>query len=130
MGNGYVLSVMYYVLRFCCSAVRAGLSWSEMSKMSKMSKACFAGVESFAPLAGPANAGEESMEPENTSQPSLNSQYSQTLCRQGVQNEVTQCPKWEKPANAEVKSYSCARLRHCQNLSFGAYFRLSSIFYE
>jgi hypothetical protein len=75
--------------------------------MSKMSKACFAGVESFAPLAGPANAGEESMEPENTSQPSLNSQYSQTLCRQGVQNEVTQCPKWEKPANAEVKSYSC-----------------------
>ena len=60
MVNGYVLSVMYYVLRFCCSAVRAGLSWSEMSKMSKMSKACFAGVESFAPLAGPATAGKKS----------------------------------------------------------------------
>ena len=37
-----------------------------------------AGVESFAPLADPANAGEKSMEPGNTSQSSQSSQYSQT----------------------------------------------------
>ena len=45
----------------------------------------FAKVEGFAPLAGPATAGEkrgqvESVEPENTSQTSQSSQYSQTHC--------------------------------------------------
>ena len=35
-----------------------------LDKVSKMRKVRFAGVECFAPLAGPANAGEKSMEPE------------------------------------------------------------------